>query len=243
MISEEPPLPGDEGRHRVGAIIVAAGEGRRMGGIDKVFAPLQGMPLISHTIELFERSPLVQEVVLVLAQDKVEEGLALARDQGWQKLTAVCPGGQRRQDSVRCGLERLSPCTWVVIHDGARPCLDSELLQRGLEAVQDTGAAVAAVPATETVKVVSSERLVESTLDRNSLWIVQTPQLFDYKLLRQTHATCHQDVTDDAAMVESLGHRVKVFMGFYHNVKVTTPQDLALAEVLLEAKVDAKRPG
>lgn len=213
-----------------------------MDGVDKVFAPIRGVPLIAHTVELFERSPLVHELVLVLARDKVDKGLALSRERGWKKLATVCSGGQRRQDSVRCGLERLSPCDWVVVHDGARPCLDSEVLQRGLEAVQETGAAVAAVPATDTVKVVSSKRLVQSTPDRKSLWMVQTPQLFDYRLLLEAHRTCYKDVTDDAAMVEALGHPVKVFMGLHHNIKVTTAQDLAMVEVLLEAKVKGEIP-
>ena len=242
MVPEGNPPPDGDLRHLVGAIIVAGGKSKRMGGVDKVFAPIQGMPLIAHTVELFEHSPLIQELVLVLARDKVQKGLALSRERGWKKLVTVCSGGRRRQDSVRCGLERLSPCTWVVVHDGARPCLDSEVLQRGLEAVQETGAAVAGVPATDTIKMVSSKSLVQSTLDRNSLWLVQTPQLFHYQLLLRAHATCHQEVTDDAAMVEAMGHPVKMFMGLPHNLKVTTPQDLALVEAVLRRNIKAESP-
>lgn len=241
-LGQNPP-PTGEVRHQVGVVVVAAGESRRMGGVDKIFAPLLGMPLIAHTVELFELSALVQELVLVLSPSRVDEGVALAQERRWQKVVAICPGGLCRQNSVRNGLERLSSCDWVVVHDGARPCLDSELLQRGLEAVRETGAAVAAIPATDTVKVVSSRGLVESTPNREHLWMVQTPQIFDYQLFLRAHQTCHQELTDDAAMVEALGHPIKVFMGSYHNLKVTTPQDLILAETLIKAKVEQESTG
>ncbi len=221
----------------LGAIIVAAGESRRMGNVDKIFTTLFGLPLITHTVDAFERCPLVRDIVLVLSPHNLDRGQALAEDRGWRKVVSVCQGGERRQDSVRLGLERLPDGRnpWIVIHDGARPCFDPDILERGLDAAQETGAAVAAVPCKDTIKIVSSSHLVESTPPRDTLWMVQTPQVFRYDLLLQAHRTCEKTVTDDASMVESLGHKVKVFMGSYSNIKVTTPEDLAVAETFLRA--------
>ena len=225
----------------LGVIIVAAGESRRMGGTDKIFTPVLGLPLIIHTIEAFERCPLVRDVVLVLSPNNVGRGQALAGERGWRKVVSVCQGGARRQDSVCLGLERLPDerNPWIAVHDGARPCVGPDLLERGLDAVQETGAAVAAVPSKDTIKVVSPSHLVESTPPRDTLWLVQTPQVFRYDLLLQAHRTCQKTVTDDASMVESLGRKVKVFMGSYSNLKVTTPEDLAIAEIFLREMIHA----
>lgn len=231
--SEPVGIARSESGDTIGVIVVAAGESRRMAGVDKIFSPLLGPPLIARTIEVLEASPLVDRLVLVVAPDRLEASLNLAEQRGWRKVSSVCEGGPRRQDSVRLGLDQLPPCPWVAVHDGARPCIGPELLERGLEAAQETGAAVAAVPAKDTIKSVSPLQLVESTLPRDSLWLVQTPQLFRYDLLHEAHRTCQETVTDDASMVERLGHRVKVFMGSYDNLKVTTPHDLAVAEVFL----------
>ena len=130
---------------------------------------------------------------------------------------------------------------WIVVHDGARPCFGPDILERGLDAARETGAAVAAVPSKDTIKIVSPSHLVESTPLRDTLWMVQTPQVFRYDLLIQAHRTCEKTVTDDASMVESLGHKVKVFMGSYSNIKVTTPEDLAVAEIFLRAMDDTGR--
>ena len=227
-------LPGS-----LGVIIVAAGESRRMAGVDKIFAPLLGVPLIAHTVEALEACPNVRDMVLVLSPDRMEEGKELSRQRGWLKATPerVCRGGPRRQDSVRLGLEHLSPCPWMVVHDGARPCLEPELLERGLRASQETGASVAAVPAKDTIKVVANSGLIEATPPRDSLWLVQTPQVFKHELLSKAHESCNDTVTDDASMVERLGYRVKVFMGSYSNLKVTTPDDVILAESILRARL------
>ncbi len=224
----------------VGVVVVAAGESRRMAGVDKIFTPLLGLPLIAHTVEAFEAYPSVGSLVLVLSRDRVELGYDLAQERGWRKVT-ICQGGPRRQDSVRLGLERLSEekCSWVAVHDGARPCigplLSEGLLGRGITTAYETGAAVAAVPAKDTIKVVSRDGLVEATPPRATLWMVQTPQIFRYDLLLEAHRACQETVTDDASIVEVLGHRVKVFMGSYSNLKVTTPEDLIVAEAILRA--------
>jgi len=219
----------------VGAVIVAAGRSTRMGGVDKTFAPLLGVPLVAHTLDRFESSPLVDQVVLVLAEDSLDRGRKLVQERGYRKVARVCAGGQRRQDSVRSGLELLSPCDWVMVHDGARPCLDEAMLQRGLDAAAECGSAVAGVPVNDTIKLVSPDQMVKETPDRSSLWAAQTPQVFRYSLLLEAHRTCTGDVTDDAAMVEAMGHPVKMFLGAFQNIKVTTAEDLVIAESFLKA--------
>ncbi len=225
----------------VGAVVVAAGKSARMAGVDKIFAPVLGRPLLSFALDQLEAFPLVTEIVLVIDSESLRQGRVLIDAAGYRKVTHVCPGGERRQDSVRSGLDSLKPCDWVIVHDGARPCLDVPMLERGLAAAQEAGAAVAGVPVTDTIKVVSSQGIVLDTPDRRSIWAAQTPQIFRYDLLRGAHDQCVQDVTDDAMMVESLGHPVKMFLGSYDNLKVTTPEDLILAESFLKSRVSEGR--
>ena len=221
----------------LGVVVVAAGRSTRMGGVDKTFAPLLGQPLIAHTLDRFEEWAPAGEVVLVTAAESVARGRELALRRGYRKVTHVCSGGERRQDSVRAGLERLSPCDMVLVHDGARPCLDAALLQRGLDAAAEYGAACAGVPVKDTIKEVGADGLVQSTPDRARLWQAQTPQLFAYELLLDAHRHCLAEATDDAAMVESRGHPVRMFLGAYENLKVTTPEDLTLAEAFLKLRI------
>jgi len=217
----------------VGAIIAAAGRGRRFGEGDKLFAPLAGRPLIAHTLMAFEVCRAIDRVVLVLAADNLERGRRLVAAAGFDKVVAICPGGPRRQDSVRLGLEALGKCRWVVVHDGARPLVTAALIEAGLAAAAETGAAIAALPLADTVKEVAAGGLVRQTLDRRNLWAAQTPQVFGYDLLREAHRRAQGEATDDAALVEALGQRVKVFPGSSRNLKVTTAADLALAAALL----------
>lgn len=230
----QPPSSRPSNR-RVGAVVVAAGKSTRMNGVDKVFTPILGVPLVAYSLDQLESFPSVAEIVLVLSPDSLEQGQELLRHRGYRKVSHVCAGGERRQDSVRCGLEQLANCQWVIIHDGARPCLDQGVLQRGLTAVEEYGAAVAGVPVKDTIKLVSPQGRVTDTPDRDRLWAAQTPQLFEYALLWDAHQRCTQPVTDDAAMVESLGHPVQMFLGSYENLKVTTPGDLAVAETFLRS--------
>jgi 2-C-methyl-D-erythritol 4-phosphate cytidylyltransferase len=222
---------------KVGVIIVAAGTSSRMGGIDKVFATLVGEPILAKVITVFNDCILVDEIVVVLAKKSLEQGRRLIKDHHWHKVIAVCPGGPRRQDSVKEGLRRLIDCEWVVIHDGARPCISADLIERGLIAARESGAAIAGVPVKDTIKIVSRRGFVQQTPTRQSLWAAQTPQIFRYDLVAEAYRQADDEVTDDAALVEKLGHRVEVYMGSYHNIKVTTPEDLAVAEVFLQKKV------
>ena len=217
----------------VGAIIAAAGQGRRFGEGDKLFAPLAGRPLIAHTLMAFEVCRAVHTVVLVLAEENLERGCRLVDAAGFDKVAVICPGGPRRQDSVRLGLEALSDCRWVVVHDGARPLVTAGLIEAGLAAAAETGAATAAVPVADTLKEAAEDDLIRRTLDRRNLWAAQTPQVFDYALLREAHLLAKGDATDDAALVEALGRRVRIFPGSPRNLKVTTAADLALAQALL----------
>ena len=163
----------------------------------------------------------------------------MVHELAFTKVSQVTSGGARRQDSVQNGLNTLRPCQWVLVHDGARPCLDQALLERGMSAVRETGAAVAGVPVKDTIKTVSPEYLVTDTPARETLWAAQTPQLFRFDLLLKAHQTFGETMTDDATMVESLGHPVKMFVGSYENLKVTTPGDLILVEALMNAKLAA----
>jgi 2-C-methyl-D-erythritol 4-phosphate cytidylyltransferase len=228
-------------RERVGAVIAAGGSSRRMDGVDKIFAAVAGKPLLWHVLRVFQACDGVDQVVVVLSDASVERGLRLVEEGGFSKVTAVCAGGRRRQDSVAEGLKRLDRCDWVLIHDGARPCLTEELVERGLKEARQTGAAIAAVPLKETVKVVDAEGRIESTPRRESLWAAQTPQVFRLDLLEEAYRKTTQEVTDDASLVEASGHKVRVYMGLYDNMKVTTPEDLALAETILRMRDEGRR--
>lgn len=221
------------GEGRVGAVIVAAGESQRMRGIDKMFASVLGRPLLAHTIDPFERSPAVDCIVLVLHPQRLAQGEKLSAASGWKKVVRICAGGQRRQDSVKNGLAALPACQWVIVHDGARPCLEPGLLERGLAEARATGAAVAAVPAKDTVKLVGADHVVRRTPPRKRAWAVQTPQVFRYDLIMRAYQGRRRDATDDATLVERMGHPVKTFMGSSFNIKVTTPEDLAVTELFL----------
>jgi len=217
---------------KVSAIIVAAGESRRMGGIDKVFAPLGDEPLLMRATRAFQECPAVGQIVVVVSGENREKCQHLIGRGEWNKVSDVCLGGKRRQDSVAAGLKQLRNCDWVVIHDGARPLVTVDLIEKGLEAARETGSAAAAVPVTDTIKVAGDDGIVCETPPRKNLRSVQTPQVFRFDIITKAYQQAMGDVTDDASLVEQLGYKVKLYMGSYDNIKVTTPDDLALAELL-----------
>lgn len=217
----------------VGVVVVAAGASMRMGGLDKVFADLGGEPVVARSVHVFETSPLVSRIVLVVSDANVERARQLVAARGWVKVTEVCAGGARRQDSVAAGLRRLDGCDWIMVHDGARPLISRELVERGLLAAGRWGAAVPGVPVKDTVKVVK-DGLVQCSLDRSTLMAVQTPQVFKSGIIREAYARFAGDATDDASLVERLGQPVGIFEGSYVNMKITTLDDLAIARFLLE---------
>jgi len=220
---------------QTGVVIAGAGISQRMGE-DKVFMYLAGKPLLAWSVDVCQSCELVNQIAIVLHETKLDLGRRLVTERGWSKVVEVCPGGDRRQDSVRHGLSKLKGCDWVIIHDGARPFLTLELIRDGLEVAQSTGAAVAAVPVTDTVKRGGSDLMIKETLNRQELWAAQTPQIFRFDIITKAHEQIKDDVTDGAGMVEQLGYKVKLYMGSYGNIKITTPQDLALAEVIARKK-------
>ncbi len=220
----------------VGAIIVAGGQSTRMGGVDKALVPVAGRPLLAWTLDPFLNSPLVDRVILVLRDDLLQPGEALLRHEGWSDRVTIVPGGPRRQDSVAAGLNALGACAWVLIHDGARPCLDPDLIAAALEAARATGAAAPGLPVSDTVKRVDAGGFVLETVPRDGLWTIQTPQAFRYAIMAAVYEGAPDEATDDAGLVERLGVPVRVFPGSPFNLKVTRPADLALAEAILAAR-------
>ena len=232
MVRLDKPVDAESGE-LLGVVVVAAGRSARMGGTDKTFAEIQGAPLIVHTLRRVAASEAVGRIVLVVAGEAVEYAEEVARQFGIDKIAGICAGGARRQDSVYAGLVALGPCRWVAIHDGARPCASAEVWSRALDSVRRSGAAIAAVPVKDTIKVVGAEQVIAATPERSTLWAAQTPQAFEYDLLLEAHRDAQSDFTDDAAMVEAVGHPVSVFWGSYDNLKVTTPGDLAIVDQII----------
>ncbi len=219
---------------KVGAIIVAAGESRRMHGLDKVLAPLAGKPVLAWSIETLQKSTRIDRIVIVNNQKNLEPVRCLAIDNQWTKVAEVCLGGRRRQDSVAAGLKLVEGCEWVLIHDGARPMLNEDLIERGLAAARETGAAIAAVPVVDTIKLAGADNIILETPPRSHLWAAQTPQIFRFAIIKEAYQRVREDVTDDASLVEQIGYKVKLYMGSYNNIKITTPHDLVLAEPLIK---------
>ena len=218
-----------------GAVIVAAGSATRMGGIDKVMADLGGEPMIVRTVRAFQNCDAIASIVIVTREDLIRPISDLCRDM--KKVAAVVAGGKSRQESVHLGLNALPKGTKLAaVHDGARPLVSWQVIDRVVRAANTYGAAAPAIPVKDTIKVVQG-RLVRETPDRSSLMAVQTPQVFDFDLLRGALRKAEEDgtqVTDDCSAVERTGMRIKIVEGDERNLKVTTPMDLKIAELLLE---------
>lgn len=227
-------------RRRVAALIVAAGEGRRMGTHrTKAFVPLKGVPILVYAIQPFEACSSIQSLYLVLRkQDLQSWHQEILEKFPFKKTKPPVAGGLRRQDSVRLGLESIrEDIDIVLIHDGARPFVDASMLERLLDKMEEAQAAVVAVPAKETMKIVSSHSRVLETPAREVLWHIQTPQAFDYRIIVEAHHKAVEDgivATDDSTLVERLGIPVTVVQGSYKNIKITTPEDLIIARALIE---------
>ena len=218
-----------------GAVIVAAGSASRMGGIDKVMAKLQGEPMIARTVRAFQEAVAIKEIVIVTRQDLIEPIRKLCKD--YDKVTTVVCGGSSRQESVGLGLAALSDkCKLAAIQDGARPLISQAVIDRTVRAAHTYGAAAPAIPVKDTIKVVKGG-IVDHTPDRASLVAIQTPQVFDFALIRSALQKAELEdwaVTDDCSAVELMGMSVKIVEGDERNIKVTTPLDLAIAKLLLE---------
>ena len=221
-----------------GAVIVAAGSASRMGGIDKVMAPLGGEPMIVKTVRAFQQCDAIREIVVVTRPDLIVPIMDLCASM--DKVRAVVAGGSSRQASVSLGLNALSEkVKLAAIQDGARPFVTWQLIDRVVRAAHSFGAAAPAIPVKDTIKEVNGG-VVKQTPDRSTLFAVQTPQVFDFDLLRAALKKAEQEnaqVTDDCSAVERMGMSVKIVEGDERNIKVTTPLDLKIAELLLEETV------
>lgn len=223
-----------------GAVIVAAGKGTRMGTREsKQFLDIGGKPVIVQTLEIFNRLPWLENIVLVTGADDVGRCSGWVREYGLDKVSAVIPGGRERQESVYLGIKQMNK-EWVMIHDGVRPFVTHEEIVACRDTAIREGAAVLGVPVKDTVKQVNGQGLITGTPDRRSLWAVQTPQAFRLSELLEAHEAAQRDGfagTDDAMLMERIGLPVAVAEGKYSNIKITTPEDLAYAAFLKQRKV------
>jgi 2-C-methyl-D-erythritol 4-phosphate cytidylyltransferase len=223
----------------VGVVIPAAGNGKRMGTKEsKQFLLLHQIPVLVHTLRLFETHAQVNQIVVVTRAEEVNKIKKWLIDYDLHKVVHVTTGGSQRQESVYLGLQCLTT-PWVLIHDAVRPFVSHQAISRLLTAVRIYKAAVLAVPVKDTVKLVSDKGIIERTPDRRYIWAVQTPQAFSTDLLLKAHMKFHRhqpSATDDSMLVEQLGIQVKVVEGEYTNIKLTTPEDFAFAEAIEQMK-------
>ena len=221
------------------AIIVAAGSSRRV-GFDKLFEIIAGKPVIVHAIGAFENSKSVSDIVVIAREDRRGEIRKLVRNQNWKKVRAIESGGEHRQDSVRAGLSRLGGnVQYVAVHDAARPLVTPEVIERVFQQSRTHGAAALADPITDTLKRANVDLGVSGAVDRDRLYAVQTPQIFERKLLEQAYRAVAEKklpVTDDVSALELIGAKVMLVPNDDFNFKITYPRDLKLAEMVLQGR-------
>jgi 2-C-methyl-D-erythritol 4-phosphate cytidylyltransferase len=224
------------------AIIVAAGDSRRM-GFDKLFATIAGRPVIAHTIHAFEQTESVSEIIVVAREDRRDEIQTVVRDENFRKIRSITPGGKHRQDSVRAGLDRLkADAKYVAVHDAARPLITSEQIECVLAQCQKHAAASLAEPISDTLKYADTESFVTAPVDRHQLYAMQTPQIFERQVIEEAYRAVYAEnvsVTDEVSAVERLGRRVILVSNKELNFKITYPRDLALAEFVLTQRIQA----
>ena len=225
---------------RCTAIVLAAGQGKRMHSkIQKQFLEIGGKPILYYSMECFQKSPLIQDIILVTGEDMISYCQSeIVEKYGFTKVCKVTAGGKERYDSVYAGLLCCQDTDYVYIHDGARPFVTEEMIQRGYEAVKRTNACVMGMPSKDTVKLADPSGYIKETPDRKIIWNIQTPQIFSYDLIRGAYESIRKkdmsNVTDDAMVVEQeTGTKILLVEGSYQNIKITTPEDLAVAEAFL----------
>lgn len=230
------------------AVIVAGGVGRRMGrNVPKQYLLLAGRPILARTLEVFEKTPAIDGVVVVVPRGHVAATRAdIVKKYGFAKVRTVCQGGDRRQDSVLCGLRAIKePCDVVAIHDGVRPFVTADQISRSVHVARHFGAALVAAPVTSTIKKIADDGFVIDTPERRKLMAAQTPQTFRYDLILAAFEEAAREdfrATDDSQLAERLGVMVVVVQGDADNIKITNPVDLELAEVIWRRR-RAKKPG
>lgn len=224
----------------VSSIVVAAGNGSRMkAGINKQYLYLNGKPVLAHTLTAFQKCQLIDEIILVVGKNDEEIcKKEVIKPYKINKIKVIVSGGKTRQESMYKGLLKVNPKSDIVItHDGARPLIHQSTLIKCIETTLEHKATIVAVPVKETIKVVDEDNNVKDTPQRSTLWSVQTPQTFEYNLLINAHEKAIEEDftgTDDAMLVERLNHPIKVIKGFYDNIKITTPEDLIMAESIIQ---------
>lgn len=227
-------------RPRCAALVVAAGSSSRMGGINKLFQPLEGMPVLARTLTALQNAQLVDEIIIATREEDLVEISKLCHTYGISKCTKVIRGGESRVHSALFAAMEASPDTELLaVHDGARPLVTPELIDRVITAAARCSAAAPAVPVKDTIKTVKDDGAIDTTLDRSVLRAVQTPQVFSADLLKaalQSAVDHDLPITDDCSAVERLGKVVFLVDGEEENIKITTPIDLILAEALLRAR-------
>ena len=221
------------------AVIVAAGKGKRMGtDISKQFLPLCEKEILAHTVEKFEETHQIRDIILVAGEDSMQDVMGMVQEYGWKKVISVTAGGKERQDSVWNGLLQVpSDAEIVLIHDGVRPFVTEDMIDLSIETAMEMGGCVAGVPAKDTIKVCDAENIAVATPDRSTLWQIQTPQTFRKELIMQAYQKAKEEGfngTDDASLAEYSGYPVKVIMGSYRNIKITTKEDLIIGEAFLK---------
>lgn len=228
--------------NKVAAIIVAGGSGKRMGmNIKKQFIELDGKATLAHTIEVFNKCKIIDEIIVVVGKaDKEKVRTEIVSRYDYRKVIQIVEGGKERQDSVYNGLMSVSDeVQYVMIHDGARPFISEEILEKAFIMTKERHATVVAVPVKDTIKVVNEALEVEGTPNRSTLWSIQTPQSFKKELLMEAYAYAKEEgltVTDDSMLVEAYGKKVYIVEGDYNNIKITTPEDLVLGQAILRSK-------
>lgn len=217
-------------------IIPAAGVGKRMGaGINKLFLKIAGRPVILHTLDVFASDVACNKIILVIKMSEKEQYVQLLQGEPYFHKIHFVAGGEERQHSVYNGLKAASSASVVLVHDGARPFIQMKSIKQLVETAYECGAAIIAVPVKDTIKKVKGLDVIE-TIERSSLWQVQTPQAFHFSILQQAHENANQNNfigTDESSLVERVGHSVKIVEGDYENIKLTTPEDLYFAEAIL----------
>jgi len=227
---------------KVTALVPAAGMGKRMGkAVAKQFLPLGDMPMLAHTLLTIQRSSEIDEIIPILSEEDMESCLKnIIEAYHITKVRTLVVGGKERQDSVYNGLRKTDKDTAViVVHDGVRPFVTTELLRECVEAARKGESVAAGVPLKDTVKEVDDKGIVRQTLERSRIWAIQTPQAFPAKVLRKAYDASYKKKeygTDDATLVERMGGKIRVIMGSYDNIKITTPEDLILAEEILKRR-------
>jgi 2-C-methyl-D-erythritol 4-phosphate cytidylyltransferase len=230
-------------KEKIGAIIVGAGSGNRMHGVDKIFTNVLNRPVLAYSLDVMANFRKIDDLVLVLAKDNLKYGKKLLDSElKWPSDWKIKEGGPRRRDSVLIGIQALGNVDWVIIHDAARPCLTVDLLDNVIEAAKEVGAAITVGSAIDTVKKIDSMNGVTETLDREFLVLAQTPQVFRMDLLRSAYRKINDDevFTDEATLFEIFLNKVKVVRNIKLNPKITYPEDLWLVESIIKNRIQGK---